>query len=258
MSPPTDPLSAIRELLVDLNLTALARDLHHLLARVESTAPSYTDFLRQAVEMERAARDDRSLQRRVRRSRLGPYVSLDDFDFSLRPQLLPQSVRELATGRFVQEKRNVILVGRPSTGKTTVARAIGHAACQHGYSVYKVDTAEALDDLRAAKADGTFGKTFRRLMRPDLLILDDAGFTTLSREKTDLLFRVVAMRYREKSTMVATNLPFKQWGEFLASPAQAVAIADRLVHDATILRLTGKPLRLPRDIYGAPLDGDNE
>lgn len=256
--PPEDPLAETRKILIGLNLTTLARDLDALLRRFENGGLSYSDFLRRALEVEQSARLDRRLLRRLRRSHLGPHVSLDDFDFAIRPQLSPQAVRELATGRFIQEKRNVILVGRPSTGKTTVARAIGHAACQRGFSAYKVDMAEALSALKAAKVDGTFRKTFRRLMQPDLLILDNAGFSTLSREKADLLFRVVSMRYREKSMMVVTNLPFKQWAEFIASPAQAVAIADRLIHDATILRFSGKPGRLPRDVFGAPLDGDDQ
>jgi DNA replication protein DnaC len=70
------------------------------------------------------------------------------------------------------------------------------------------------------------------------------------------LFRIVSARTRERSTIVVTNLPFKPWGEFLPSPAQAVAIADRLVDNATILRFSGKPYRQPRDVHGAPLDGE--
>jgi DNA replication protein DnaC len=253
---PSDPLETIRSRLVELNLTTLARELGSLLGRVENSAPSYSQFLLQAIDIELEARTDRKLERRRRWSRLGPHVSLDNFDFSARAQHWPQAVRELATGRFVQEKRNVILVGRPSTGKTTVARAIGHAVCCRGFSVYYVSVADMLAAIHASKIDGTYRKALRRVTRPDLLILDDAGFSTLNKEKTNDLFRVVAARYREKSILAVTNLPFKQWDEFIPSPAQAVAIADRLIHDATILRFSGKSFRLPRDVYGAPLDDE--
>ena len=87
-------------------------------------------------------------------------------------------------------------------------------------------------------------------------LLDDAGFADLGREAAHELFRVVCARHRQRSTIVVTNLPFKQWGEFLPSPAQAVAIADRLIDDATILRFSGQPYRRPRDVHGAPLDGE--
>src|SRR5882724_12659087 len=90
----------------------------------------------------------------------------------------------------------------------------------------------------------------------DLLLLDDAGFSDLGRDAANELFRVVCARYRQRSTLVVSNLPFRHWAEFLPSPAQAVAIADRLVDDATILRFSGKPYRQPRDVHGAPLDNE--
>jgi DNA replication protein DnaC len=86
------------------------------------------------------------------------------------------------------------------------------------------------------------------VQQPDLLVLDDCGFdTTLGREATNELFRLVCARHRQR---------FKQWGEFLPSPAQAVAIVDRLIDQATILRFSGKSFRQPRDIHGGPLDGE--
>jgi DNA replication protein DnaC len=97
---------------------------------------------------------------------------------------------------------------------------------------------------------------FRRVTESALLILDDAGFADLGRDAANELFGVVCARYRLRSTIVVSNLPFKSWGEFLPSPAQAVAIADRLVDDATILRFSGKPYRQPRDVHGAPLDNE--
>jgi len=251
-----NPLERLRGLLVELNLTTLARDLASVLATAEAGAPGYSEFLRHALEVEHAARTDRKIQRRLRWSRLGPAASLDDLDFSARPQLSPQALKELATCRFVEERRNLILVGRPSTGKTTVARAIGHGACQRQMSVYYTSLSDMLGALRASQADGTYRKAFRRVAQPDLLILDDCGFGEVSREQANDLFRLVCARYRERSTIVVTNLPFRQWGEFLPSPALAVAIADRLIDNATILRFSGKPFRQPREVLGAPLEGE--
>ncbi len=249
-----DPLEELRWILVELNLTALARELPSLLAHAEQSGLAYSDFLRHALDVERDARAGRKIERRLRWSRLGPHVSLEGFDFSARPQLSPQVVRELLNCRFIEEKRNVILVGRPSTGKTTVALAIGHAACQLGYSAYYVSMEEMLLALHASHADRTYRKLFRRIERPDLLILEDAGFSSIDRDGANELFRVVGARYRQRSTMVVTNLPFTRWEEILPSPAQAVAICERPIDQATILRFSGKPFRRPRDVYGAPLD----
>ena len=256
-SEPRDPLETVRQLLVELNLTTAAQRLPELLKQAETDHPAYSGFLTQVLDTEKAARWQRKLTRRVRCSKLGPEVSLDGFDFSARPQLSVQVIKELLTCRFVDERRNLILVGRPSTGKTTVACAIGHAACRRGLAVYYSPLSDLLAALHASQADGTYRRAFRRIEQPDLLILEDCGFdTALGREAGNELFRVVCARYRQRSTVVVTNLPFRQWGEFLPSPAQAVAIIDRLIDQATILRFSGKPFRLPRDIHGAPLEGE--
>ena len=253
---PQDPLDTLKSLLERLNLTTASRRLSELLAEAENKHPAYSEFLRRILDAEEGSRWERKIQRRTRWSKLGPAVSLDAFDWAIRPQLSPQVIKELLTCRFIDEHRNIILVGRPSTGKTTVARAIGHAACARALSVYYAPTADVLASLHAARADGTYRKVFRRVAESDLLLLDDAGFADIEREAANELFRVVCARYRQRSTIVVTNLPFKHWGEFLPSPAQAVAIADRLIDDATILRFSGKPCRQPRDVHGAPLDTD--
>jgi DNA replication protein DnaC len=254
---PRDSLERLRALLVEHNLTTIAKRLGELLAEAETARYGYSEFLRHVLEAEQEIRRERSVLRRTRWSRLGAYVSLEKFDFSIRPQLSAQVAKELLTCRFVQERRNVVLVGRPSTGKTTVAKAIGHAACRLGFPVYYIALGEMLEQLHASRADGTYRKAFRRLEQPALLILEDCGFnTSLGHEAANELFRVVSARYRERSTLVVTNLGFAKWGEFLPSPTQAIAIAERLVDKATILRFSGKPCRGPQDVYGAPLDGE--
>jgi DNA replication protein DnaC len=194
----------VRALLEQLNLTTAARRLAELLAQAETAQPSYSAFLHQVLEAEDGARWERKLQRRRRWSKLGPPVTLEGFDWAVRPQLSPQVVKELLTCRFVEEHRNVILIGRPSTGKTTVAKALGHAACARAFSVYYGSMAEVLQTLHAARADGTYRKVFRRVTSPALLLLDDAGFSDLGREAANELFRVVCARYRERSTVVVS------------------------------------------------------
>lgn len=256
MARPPDPLEALRALAHELNLTTIARELPAILARAESASPSFSEFLRQALEIEQAARRERKIQRRLRWSRIGATIPLSDFDFAVRPQLSPAVVKELLTCRYIEERRNVILVGRSSTGKTSIAKILARAACERGLSVYYTPMAEMLAALHAARADGTYRKVFRRVTQSSLLVIDDAGFGELDPANAHELFQVVRERHRQRSTILVSNLPFKQWAELLPSPGLAVAIVDRLLDDATVLRFSGKPFRQPRDIHGEPLDGE--
>ncbi len=206
MARKNDPIEDLRALLVELNLTTVARRLSELLGAAEKGHPAYSEFLATVLEAEQVARRERKIQRRVRWSKLGPEIPLDGFDWSARPQLTPQVIKELQTCRFAEEHRNIILVGKPSTGKTSIAKVLGHAACRRGMSVYYGTLSQILETLHASRADNTYRKVFRRVTQPDLLVLDDCGFDTgLGREAANELFRVVCARHRQRSTIVVTN-----------------------------------------------------
>lgn len=249
-----DGRDELLRLAVELNLTALPQALPVLLEAAEKEGISYTDFALRCLRTEREARRTRRMSRNLKRARLGVVEGLDGFDFSLRPQLEARVVRELEHCRWVEERRNIICVGRPGTGKTRVLKALCQAAALKAYRVLYVHTAEMLAELHASLADGSFQKVLRRYVKPDALALEEFGYQDLDSRQVNYLFRVVSARHRTAATLVAANTGFKQWTRFFPSEAQAVATVDRLIDQATILRFTGEGCRKPRDIYGGELD----
>ncbi len=251
-----NPQAELNDLAIDLDLTALAQALPDILARAERESISFVEFALALLRAESVARRDRSQTRNLKRARLGAVEGLEGYDFAKRPQLDARVVKGLCAGQFIDERRNVICVGRSGTGKTRVIKAIAHAACVLGYTVLYVLFAEMLEALHASRADGTFPRAFRRLVKPQILVIDEWAYETVDQQATKDLFRLVSARYHQGSIVLAANVGFKRWVSRFPEEASAVATVDRLVDDATILRFTGEGCRKPREIVGAPLEDE--
>ena len=250
-----DLLEEITALAHGLNLTALRDQLPDLIAQAEKSGVSYSEFILDLLRYEHTTRQSRRLTRNLKRSGLPQVVKgLDSFDFSLRPKLEARVVKELLHCRWVPERRNIICVGRPGRGKNHVLDALAKAACEKGYTVRKVITAEMLEELHGAIADRTYKRTFRRFEKPDVLYCDEFGYSPFDADATKYLFRLVSARHQNKSILLAANTGFSGWKRFFPSEAQAVATVDRLIDNATILRFSGKGFRKPKEIIGEAVE----
>ncbi|HQG27056.1 MAG TPA: IS21-like element helper ATPase IstB [Candidatus Ozemobacteraceae bacterium] len=252
----SNSLSELQALAHDLDLTTLAESLPAYLQKAEQGHPAYTDFVMGLLRTELHARRARRMERFLKRAKLGLVEELETFDFSIRPKLEPRIIKELCTCRFVDERRNVLCLGRPGLGKTRIAKIIARAACLAGYSVLFTNTAVMLEDLHGSFADGTYTRTLRRYTKPQLLICDEFGYEPFDSKATKYLFRLVSARHRQGSLIITSNTGFARWKTLFPSESAAVATVDRLVDQATILRFSGKGSRTPRDFHGDQLDDD--
>lgn len=214
---------------------------------VRMVADGERDFAQAVAEMtqaEVAARRERIMRQRIRSSGF-PYVkTLADFDWSFQPSVPRAKVEELATLRFMDGAENVLLVGSPGVGKTHLAVAIGIEAVKAGREVRFTDCARLVEDLKDASSRGILKNRLKYYAHSKLLAVDELGYLDIDEQGADLMFQLVSTRYEQRSTIITTNVGIGGWSKVFGDEVTAGAIADRVCHHCTLIKITGRSYRL--------------
>jgi DNA replication protein DnaC len=210
-------------------------------AKTQRWAPE--ELLRTLVEAEITARD--AANERLRRKAAGFPVAKSLEEFKVTASSVSQATFDyLASLEWIRAAENLCLVGPAGTGKSHLLVALGHAAVQAGHRVRYSTAAELVETLYQGLADNSVGRVIDRLLRHDLIIVDEIGFAPLDPTGTQLLFRFVAAAYERRSLGTASHWPFDQWGRFLPEHTTAVSMLDRLLHHATVVVTEGESFRM--------------
>lgn len=235
---------SLHEDLESLGLRHTAHHLDDLLAHATQKRLSPLQLLEHLARAETESRRQRSLERRVHRSRLGRFKPIADFDWNHPTRIDREVAQDALTAHFVEQAENVLLVAPNGLGKTMIAKNIAHAALVAGHSVLFLTAAQMLLDLAAQESARALERRLRYYCRPRLLCLDEIGYLSFDNRNADLLFEVVRRRYEHKSILLTTNLDFGQWHTVFPSAASAVALIDRLIHHARIISIAGHSYRM--------------
>lgn len=184
----------------------------------------------------------------IRRSGIFPLTTLEQYDFDYPEEIDREAVLRAAALDFVETKTNCVFVGPSGVGKTHLANALGQLACIKGYNVRFTLAADLVNELVASAHRNTLARRLSAWTRPDLVLIDELGYLSFDARGADLLYQVFNRRYQRASTIVTTNLPFKDWGTLFHNSAAASAIADRLVHKGTLVSIKGKSRRSDREV----------
>lgn len=149
-------------------------------------------------------------------------------------------ILELGNLAWISHKRNVILTGPTGSGKSYIAQALAHQACRRGFAAHYIRMSRLMDDLELSRGDGSYRRYLARLLKFDVLVIDDWGLAGLTEPGRQDLLEVIEERYEIRSTILTTQKPIKNWHAFIGDDTIADAICDRLVHNAYKIDLQGK------------------
>ena len=195
------------------------------------------------IDREMIDRQNRRFTTRLRKAKLRQNACLEDIDFR-HPRGLDKSViMQLASGQWVKEANNLLIVGPTGVGKTYLACALAHKACQQDYSALYFRLPRLLQQLDIAKGDGRYGKLLKSFAKTNLLVIDDWGLKKLIKEQSHDLLEIFEDRHRLRSVLITSQLPVDHWHEIIGNPTLADAILDRLVHNAYRINLKGDSMR---------------
>jgi DNA replication protein DnaC len=207
---------------------------------------TYTDFLLGLLRPQWHARQEQSLEWRIKRAGLPEQWTLDSFPFSKQPGVNRRQIRAFAELDFIGKAENIVFVGPTGVGKTGLASGLLLKALQNGYRGQFIRAQDLFDEMYASLADRSSRKLVNRLARLDVLHIDELGYVNCRPEQANIFFKLMEERYRQRATIITTNLDYAQWANFLGNKALVDALLSRVRHRCHTLRIEGPSLRDPQ------------
>lgn len=226
-----------------VSFRASREQINALLTHLTQSRASPTQTIEQLLALERRERDVRNLAARSKRAALGSSKLAVDYDWDY-PQRVDREVYEELLGLgFLQRHQNVLFRGPAGTGKTMLAKNLGLRALEAGKTVVFTNLSSALADLLKQESLPAIERRLRRYTSVDLLICDELGYQPIDARAVDLLFQIISRRHEQASTVITTNLPFKDWANVFPGASCLVPLVDRFTESFVLFDIQGDSYR---------------
>jgi DNA replication protein DnaC len=235
----------LEQLLKALKLRRMLAILGRELERAEKHGSSHSDLLRRLLREEYQHQQTRFLSYRIKRACLPERWSLETFPWERQPGANRTQLEQLAELDFLDRAANLVFIGPTGVGKTGLASALLLRALERGFRGLFVKAQDLFDAMYRSLADYSSRKLLDRLIRLDLLLIDEMGYLNLRPEQSNIFFKLMEERYGKKATIITTNLDYDDWYAFLGQKDMVAALLDRLRHRCHTIRIDGPSLRTP-------------
>jgi DNA replication protein DnaC len=237
--------SELEQKLRYLRLSGMAGVFSVRLEQAVSGRLSHQEFFELLVEDELVRRRDRLLERRLRLARFPETKRLEDFNFDFNPGINRQQIFDLATGRFVEERRGWLVIGQTGVGKSHLIIAVARRVVEAGRPALYRSAFDLLEDMAEATATGRRREYVAEMCRVPLLILEDLGLRRVPEAAAEDLLEILHRRYQKASTVISSNRPLEDWAAMLGGDTAATsALLDRFLHHSELTLIRGKSYRL--------------
>ncbi len=235
----------VHENMQTLGLTTAETMVDNWLSAASERDLSMLDVLDHLLDEEVSKRKAVAMETRTRLAGFPMKKSIQDFDLSAQKSIDQKMMNELCTLKFLHNVENLIFLGPPGVGKTHLAIGLGMEAIKSGFSVYFINSATLISQLKQAAHRDKLERKLRTLSnRYNLLIIDEIGYLPFDMEAANLFFRLISTRYEKGTTIFTANKSYSAWGEIFGDPVIASAILDRILHHSITLNMKGESYRL--------------
>jgi len=227
----------------EMRLNGMKQQFELILETHQHSEFTADEMLAVLIDSEYNERHNRRLQRLLMQAKFRYSASIEEIDFASSRNLDKTQFLRLASCDFIKKHESVIITGPTGSGKSFLASALGHQACQDGFKVQYYNLGKLFAKLRIMKADTSDIREKDRIEKHDLLILDDFGLEMLDTQDRITLLEIIEDRHGKRSTIITSQLPVAKWYDVIGDPTIADAILDRIVHTAHRIELRGESLR---------------
>lgn len=239
--------SSYRQLVSNLEYLKLKQILLHLQDTLDFSTTnevSLVDTLTKLTSYEIEVREKSMMNAMVKVGAFPHRKEITEFDFEFQPTINKQQILDFTTLRFIEDKRNIVFMGTSGVGKTHLATSIGIAAAKKRNSTYFIKCNELVLNLKKAKLENRLESRLKHYSKYKVLIIDELGYLPIDKEDAKLFFQLIDLRYEKKSTILTTNISFKEWDTIFQDTKLANAILDRILHHATVVNIIGPSYRI--------------
>jgi len=236
----------LEQLMKNLRLKRMLEIYAEQLRAAEKEDVSYTEFLIRLLRPEWHSRQQQCLEARIKRARLPELWTLETFPYAKQPGVNRRQIRGFAELDFIAKAENIVFIGKTGVGKTGLACGILLKALENGFRGQFVRAQDLFDEMYASLADRSSRKLLNRLVKLDILLIDEMGYLNAKPEQANIFFKLMEERYRRRPTILTTNLSYDEWPNFLGNPNMVDALLGRLRQFCHTVSINGPSLREPQ------------